>query len=135
MSYLGGLDEAKKLFNKNVTPIKNLTEKIGDLSKLTLEQKNYFLYDNSNIINYAFYTELNRKVQTYGLTSTAALGITSTHTITRKKSLNFKVKNEEYKENIFIQLERITEEESIKVKDDKVTNFSILGTREKKKGR
>ena len=77
MSSLGGLDEAKKLFDKNVTSIKNLVEKIGDLSKLTLEQKNYFLYDDSNIINYTFYTELNQKVQTYGLISTAALGIRS----------------------------------------------------------
>ena len=77
MSSLGGLDEAKKLFDKNVMSIKNLVEKIGDLSKLTFEQKNYFLYDNSNIINYTFYTELNQKVPTYGLISTAALGIRS----------------------------------------------------------
>ena len=59
MSRLGGLDEAKKLLDKNVILIKNLVEKIGDLSKLTLEQKNYFLYDDSNIINHTFYTELN----------------------------------------------------------------------------
>ena len=43
LSSLGGLDETKKLFSKNMTSIKNLVEKIGDLSKLTLEQKNYFL--------------------------------------------------------------------------------------------
>ena len=48
-------------------------------------------------------------------------------------SLKFKVQNEEYKENIIIQLERITNQEPIKVKDDKVTNFSILATREQKK--
>ena len=53
--------------------------------------------------------------------------------ITPKKCLKFKVKNEEYKENIVIQLERITKEESIKVKDDEITNLSILATREKKK--
>ena len=41
MSSLGGLDEAKKLFDKNVAPIKNFVEKIIDLSKLTLEQKGY----------------------------------------------------------------------------------------------
>ena len=39
----GDLNEAKKGFDKNVTPIKNLVEKIGDLSKLLLEQKNNFL--------------------------------------------------------------------------------------------
>ena len=48
-------------------------------------------------------------------------------------SLKFKVQNEEYKENIIIQLERITNQEPIKVKDDKVTNFSILATREQNK--
>ena len=53
--------------------------------------------------------------------------------IKSKKSLKFKVKNEEYKGNIVIQLERITKEESTKVKDNKVTNFSILATRKKKK--
>ena len=53
--------------------------------------------------------------------------------ITPKKSLKFKVQNEEYKENIVIQLERITKAESIKEKDDKVTNFYILATKEKKK--
>ena len=114
-------------------PIENLVEKIYDLSKLTLEQKNYFLYDDSNIINYTFYTELNRKVQTYELISTVAVGITSTHMVTPQKALKFKVLNEEYKENIVIQLERIIKYGSIKVKDDKVTNFSILATREQKK--
>ena len=53
--------------------------------------------------------------------------------ITPTRSLKFKVQNEEYKENIVIQLERITNQEPIKVKDDKVTNFSILATREKNK--
>ena len=133
MSSLGGLNEAKKLLDKNVIPIKNLAEKMGDLSKLMLEQKNYFLYDDSNIINHTFYTELNRKVQTCGLISTVPLGIRPTHTIIPRKSLKFKVQNVEYKENIVIHLERMTKAESIKVKDDKVTNFSTLATKEKKK--
>ena len=100
LSSLGELDEAKKLFDKNVRPIKNLVEKIGDLSKLTLEQKNYFLYDDSNIINYTFYTELNRKVQTYGLISATALGIRSTHMITPKKVLNLKLKTKSTKKTL-----------------------------------
>ena len=53
--------------------------------------------------------------------------------ITPQKSLKFKVQNKKYKKNIVIQLERITKDESMKVKDDKVTNFSILTTTEKKK--
>ena len=63
----------------------------------------------------------------------AALVIRSTHIITPKKSLKFKVQNKEYKENIVNQLERITNEMFIKSKDDKVTNFSILSARKKKK--
>ena len=133
LSIFGDLIEAKKVFNKNVNPIKNLIEKIGDQSKLMLEQKNYFLYDDSNIINHTFYTELNRKVQTYGLISTTSAGTSLTHMITPQKSLKFKAQNEEYKENIAIQLEKITKEESIKVQDNKVSNFSILATRGKKK--
>ena len=54
LSSLGGLNEAKRVFNKNVTPIKILVEKIGNPSKLMLQQKNYFLYDDSNIINHFF---------------------------------------------------------------------------------
>ena len=133
MSIFGDLNEAKKVFSKNATPIRNLVEKIGDLSKLMLEQKSCFLCDDSNIINHTFYTELNRKVQTYGLISAVPAGTSPAHMITYQKSLKFKVQNEEYKENIAIQLERIKKEESVKVKDDKVTNFSILATGEKKK--
>ena len=60
-------EELKQILDKNVIPIKELVERIGDLSKLTLQQKSYFLYDASNVIEYTYYTELNRKVQTYGL--------------------------------------------------------------------
>ena len=110
-----------------------MVEKIADLSKLMLEQKNYFLHNDSNIINHTFYRELNRKVQTYGLISTAPAGTRLMHMVTPQKSLKFKVQNEEYKENIIIQLKRITNQEPVKVKDDKVTNFSILATREQNK--
>ena len=117
LSVFGDLNEVKKVFNKNATPIR----------------KSGFLCDDSNIINHTFYTELNRKVQTYGLISAAPAGTSPAHMITYQKSLTFKVQNEEYKENIAVQLERIKKEESIKVKDNKVTNFSILATGEKKK--
>ena len=100
LSSLGGLDEAKKLLDKNVIPIKNLVEKIGDLSKLTLEQKNYFLYDDNNIINHNFYTELNRNVQIYGLISIAPSGLRSTHMITPKKALNLKFKTKNIKKTL-----------------------------------
>ena len=49
---------------------------MGDLSKLTLEQKNFFLYDESNYINHTLYTELNKKIQVYGLISTHDIVVT-----------------------------------------------------------
>ena len=61
--------------------------------------------------------------------TTAPAGIKSTHILTPKKSLKFNVQKEEYRENVVIQLERITSEKPINVKDGKVTNFSILATR------
>ena len=85
LSRYGGLAKAKRLFDKNVTPIKSLVEKIGDLSRLTLDQRNYFLYGISNITNRTFYTELNRKIQTYGMITTALAGIKSIHMVTPKK--------------------------------------------------
>ena len=97
LSRYGGLAEAKRLFNKNVTPIKNLVKKMCDPSRLTLDQRNYFLYDISNIIDRTFYTDLNRKVQTYGMITTAPAGIKSTHMVTPKKvsSSTFKKKSTE----------------------------------------
>ena len=37
--------------------------------------RNFFLYDESNLIFHTFYTELNKKLQIYGLISTSAIGI------------------------------------------------------------
>ena len=46
-----------KLFDKNIIKIKNLVNKMGDLSKITFEQRNFFLYDESNYIKHTFYSE------------------------------------------------------------------------------
>ena len=40
-------------------------------------------------------------------------------------------KKEEYRENVVVQLERITSEKPINVKDGKVKKFSIVATRQK----
>ena len=50
-----------------------------------------------------------------------------------KKSLKFKVERDKYKENIVSQLERIRKKETIKAKNNKITNFSILTTKEQNK--
>ena len=90
----GSLENAKNLFNKNVILIKRLVEKIGDLSKIMLHQKNFFLYNESNYINHTFYTELSKKVQTYGVISAPAIGIKTAHLITPATSLKFRITEE-----------------------------------------
>ena len=42
LAKLGGLDQAEKGVDKDVLEIKSLINKIGDLSKITLHQKNFF---------------------------------------------------------------------------------------------
>ena len=54
----------KTEYNKISDPAKDLVQKIGDSSRVKIEQENCFLYDNSNMINQTFYAELNKKVQT-----------------------------------------------------------------------
>ena len=63
------LKTLKTELNKISDHIKDLVQKIGQISETRLEQENYFLYDNSNIINKTLYTKLNKNIQTSGLIS------------------------------------------------------------------
>ena len=121
------------LLDKNVKEIKELINRIGDLSKLTLEQKNFFLYDESNYINHTFYTELNKKIQVYGLISTHGIGIKSSELVTPQTSLKFNVLEDKYKEKIVLTLEDIRRKQKLNVKDKKITNFAILASSKKNK--
>ena len=90
--------EINKLLDKNVNLIKGLVKNMGDLSKVTLEQRNFFLYDESNYINHTFYTELNKKIQTYGMISIDGIGLKTTELITSVNSLKFNVLEKKHKE-------------------------------------
>ena len=68
------MNDLKNLLVVNVNVLKDLVNKISDLSKITLEQRNFFLYDESNYINHTFLTELNKKIQIYDLISTDGIG-------------------------------------------------------------
>ena len=58
------------MFDKDVLEIKQLVKDIGDLKTLIhREQKNFVLYDDSNIISNTFFTELNKNIQSYGIIS------------------------------------------------------------------
>ena len=76
---------------------------------------------------------LTKKLQIYGLISTSAVGIKTTNSITPKYSLNFRVLNNKYMHHIVLQLEGIRKPGKIEKKDAKVTNFSILSTKPKRK--
>lgn len=88
------------------------------------------MYDIRNLINHTFYTELNPKIPNLGPDPHRACRYKLDSMITPPKSLKFKVQKDEYRENVVIQLERINSEKPIKVKSGKVTNFSILTTRQ-----
>ena len=61
------LKYCEELFDKDVLEIKQLVKDIEDLNTLIKrEQKNFVLYDNSNIISNTFFTELNKNIQSYG---------------------------------------------------------------------
>ena len=84
------------------------------------------MYDKSNYINHTFDTELNKKLQTYGLISISAIGIKTTNLIRPENSLKLRVLNNKYMNHIVLQLEDIRNPGKIETKGIKVTNFSIL---------
>ena len=108
--------------------IKKLVQKIGDLSKIKFKQKNFFLSNESNYINHTFYTELNKKLQIYGLISTSAIGIKIKNLIRPENSLKFRVLYNKYMDHIVLQLEDIRKPGKTETKDAKVTIFLILTT-------
>ena len=64
------MTECEKLFGRNALPIKKLVKDIGILDSLIINKnKFFFLYDDSNLITNTFFTEVNKKLQPYGLTS------------------------------------------------------------------
>ena len=96
-----------KNLDVNVNVVEDLVNKIGDLSKITLEQRNFFLYDESNYINHTFFTELNKKIQMYSLILTGGIWLCSAELLTPESSLKFNVLQKKYKEKLVLQLEDI----------------------------
>ena len=96
LTNLGRIQQAEKELGKSVLEIKALVKKMGEISKILFKQKNIFLYDESNYIKHTFYTELNKKLQIYGLISTSAIGIKTTNLIRPENSLQFRVLYKKY---------------------------------------
>ena len=91
------------------------------------------MYDESSHINHTFYSELNKKLQIYGLISTLTISIKTTNLIRPKNSLKFRVLYNKHMDHIVFQLEDIRKPGKTERKDAKVRNFSILSTKPKRK--
>ena len=130
---LRGIQQAEKELDKNVLEITKLVQKIGDLSKIKFKQKTFFLYNESSYINHTFYTEPKKKLQIYGLISSSAISIKATNLLRPKNSLKFRVLNNKYMDHIVLQLEDKRKPGKTETKDAKLTHFSILSTKPKRK--
>ena len=108
--YQGRVSEelyCEELLDKDVLEIKQLVKDIGYLNTLIhREQKNFVLYDDSNIISNTFFTELNKNIQSYGIIS-LQYDYNNEKVINWKNKLRFKINHNIKKEFITIQLEDI----------------------------
>ena len=81
------------MFDKYNLEIKQLVKDIGDLNTLIhREQKNFVLYDDSNIISNLFFTELKKNIQSYGIIS-SHYDCNNKKLINWKNKLHFRIKN------------------------------------------
>ena len=65
------LKYCEELFDPNVLVIKKLVKDLGDLTPIVHKErkKKFFLYDDSSIITHTCFTEVNKKILSYGLVS------------------------------------------------------------------
>ena len=99
----------KTELNKVSNRVKNFVKKVGNPSRVKIEQGNYFLYDDSNMIDQTFYTELNKKIQTYGLISYFNKDTKNySDLITPKNNLKFMVQEDKPREDLSLQLQSVT---------------------------
>ena len=59
----------KGQINKTSDHVIHLVKEISDINKYKIEQKKYFIYDDSNMIEASFFSELNKRIQIYVLIS------------------------------------------------------------------
>ena len=122
------LKTLKTELNKISDHIKDLVQKIGQISETRLEQENYFLYDNSNIINKTLYTKLNKNIQTSGLISYFNKNTENySDLIILKNRLKFVLREDTLRKGLSLQLESIRlEKAKIKKTSNTIRNFAIL---------
>ena len=106
--------------------IKKLEKDIGDLNDIIFkETKKFYLYDDSNFVSNTFFTELNKKIQSYGFI--LLLYTKSNYQLVNSTNrLKFNVLNNNERDHLIFQLEDILSPYQIKTTDSKISNFSIL---------
>ena len=90
------------------------------------------MYDDSSIITYTFFTEVNKKIQSYRLIS-LEYDKTTANLINSKNRLKFNILNNIQRKCITLQLEDISNPKKIETLDSKITNFSIILIRRQKR--
>ena len=117
---------AELLFDKDVLEIKELVKKTADFVKeVTDEQKNFILYNNSDVIQETFFTEIKKNIPSYGMISTHYKRINN-KLINWENKLEFMVKNNIKKQSLTLQLEDAIEPKPIATEDSKMRNITIL---------
>ena len=90
------------------------------------------MYDDSSIITHTFFTEVNKKTQSYGLIS-LEYDKTTASLINSKNRLKFNILNNIQREFITLQLEDILNPKKIETVDSKISKFSIILIRRQKR--
>ena len=115
-----------KLLDENVLKIKKLEKDIGDLNDIIFkETKKFHLYDDSNFVSNTFFTELIKKIQSYGFI--LLLYTKSNYQVVNSTNrLKFNVLNNNERYHLIFQLEDILSLYQIKTTVSKISNFSKL---------
>ena len=122
------LAAAELLFDKDVLEIKELvkkTEKFITEVNYPDSQRNFVLYDNSDIVKETFFTELKKNIRAFGLFSTRHKK-KGNILIDRQNRIEFIVRNTIKKQFLNLQLENLLEPATIATEDSKMSNISIL---------
>lgn len=120
------LAAAELLFDKDVLEIKELVQKTTNFVKeVTDEQKNFILYDNSDVIQQTFFTEIKKNISSDGMISTHYKR-NNDKLVNWENKLEFTFKDNINKQSLTLQLEDAIEPKPIATEDSKMTNITIL---------
>ena len=121
----------KKFVSKEVDQIKELleSEEVKESLKKgnNLKQREFYLYDNSNIIKPTLLINLNKKVNLYGKMELQSSNFNKLNKLIKTEdSLKFQVSRSIFKKELDFEIQNIIKEESIKTTDSKIHNITIV---------